>query len=131
MNALSLDLRKRVLAVYDETGHKTNTCKQFNIGRPTLNYWIRLRDETGSLEQPSWESGPKHMIKDWAAFEAFVKASQFDTVVQLAVLYEAHFGEPISLGRLYRALKKIGWTPKKRVSATVRPIAAGRRSSTG
>ena len=115
MPVLSLDLRKRVLATYDQTGHKSLTCQQHSIARTTLDKWIRLRDATGSLEQRPWSSGRKFLIEDWAAFEAFVKSSRFDTARQLAVLYEARFGQPITTGRLYRALKHIGWTPKKRV----------------
>ena len=131
MGVLSLDLRERVLAAYDRSGHKSQTCAEFGIARTTLDKWLKLRERTGSLRQRDWRRGRTTLIQDWAGFEAFVNASTFDTVKQLSVLYEAHFGESITQPRLWRALRHIGWTPKKRVSATVKPIAADRRSSTG
>ena len=49
MGGLSLDLRERVLAAYDRSGHKSHTCAEFGIARTTLDKWLKLRERIGSL----------------------------------------------------------------------------------
>jgi transposase len=48
----SNDLRERVFAYYDDNHGQENTCEVFQISRATLNNWLRLRRETGSIELP-------------------------------------------------------------------------------
>ena len=115
MAVLSTDLRQRVVETYEKTKNKRQVCLTFKIARTTLDSWLRLKQQTGSLEQQAWKHGPDTLIQDWNAFTAFVKQSKFDTIKQLVPLYEKYFGEPIHYERLRRAMRKIGWTNKKRV----------------
>ncbi|MCE1272680.1 MAG: helix-turn-helix domain-containing protein, partial [Acinetobacter sp.] len=50
MRAHSLELRKKVMAAYRQTKHKSNVCKQFNIARSTLDEWISLEKNTKDLK---------------------------------------------------------------------------------
>ena len=124
MAVLSTDLRSRVIAAYEQTGNKSQVCRTFNIARTTLDDWIKLKERTGNLEQAPWQRGTRPLIKDWDAFKAFVEQSSFDTIKQLVPLYEQYFKEPIEYERLRRAMHTIGWSRKKRVSPTVKPVIA-------
>ena len=47
-NGYSNDLRERVLSYYDDGHTQNETCEVFDIGRRTLNRWLKLRRDTGS-----------------------------------------------------------------------------------
>lgn len=48
-NGYSTDLRERVLSYYDDNHKQQETCELFGINRSTLNSWLKLRRETGSV----------------------------------------------------------------------------------
>lgn len=48
----SVELRERVLAYIEQGGKKVDASVLFNVCRPTINQWIKLKQETGSLEPP-------------------------------------------------------------------------------
>ena len=126
MAVLSTDLRQRVVETYEKTKNKRQVCFTFNIARTTLDRWLKLKQQTGSLAQQDWKHGPDTLIQDWDAFTAFVKQSKFDTIKQLVPLYEQCFAEPIHYERLRRAMRKIGWTNKKRVSPINKQIQSNK-----
>jgi transposase len=131
MPVLSTDLRTRAIEAYERTGKKSQVCQTFNIARTTLDNWIRLRAETGSLEQQAWGRGRKHTISDWDTFRAFVEQASFDTITQLVPLYEQHFGKAIDYERLRLSVQRLGLTHKKRVSRTAKPTTSANVSSAG
>lgn len=49
-NGYSNDLRKRVLAYYDDNHTQKETCAVFGISRSALTDWLKLRRETGSAD---------------------------------------------------------------------------------
>lgn len=121
MAVLSTDLRTRVIAAYETSRNKRQVCLRFNIARTTLDDWIKLKAQSGSLDQVKWDRGPKTQIKDWEAFKVFVEQAKFDTVKQLVPLYKEYFNQPIEYKTLLRAMHRIGFTLKKRPSATNKP----------
>jgi len=58
--------------------------------------------------------GNGHKIIDWDKFREFVKTHGDKTQAQMAALWEGD----ISARTISRALNKIGWTRKKRLTAT-------------
>jgi transposase len=124
MPVLSTDLRTRAIEAYERTGKKSQVCQTFNIARTTLDHWIKLKSETGSLDQQAWGRGRKHTISDWDAFKAFVEQASFDTIKQLVPLYEQYFGKPIDYERLRVSVQRLCMTHKKRVSRTAKPITS-------
>jgi len=48
----SLDLRERVIAFVEQGGKKVDASVLFNVSRPTINIWIKLKQETGALKKP-------------------------------------------------------------------------------
>ncbi|TCM67805.1 transposase [Acinetobacter calcoaceticus] len=109
MAVLSTDLRERVLNAYELMGNKSKVCRHFNIARSTLDDWIKLKTETGQLEQPQWRRGPAPKLQNLQAFQHFVEHTEFQTLKQLLPLYQQHFGESISYSGLRRAMQRIDW----------------------
>ena len=117
----SVDLREKVMQLYRETNHKSCTCKTFRISRTTLDDWILLEEQTGALKQPKIISGRPPAIKDMAAFKEFVEVTPFSQVKDLVPLFEQKFGYKVRYGVLLRAMHKLNWTRKKRVSSIDKP----------
>lgn len=46
----SIDLREKVMQFYHQNNHKLNICETFRISRVTLDDWIRMEAQTGSLK---------------------------------------------------------------------------------
>lgn len=113
MGVYGLELRERVLAAYEGHGNKSWVCREFHIARTTLDDWIRWQGE-GRLKPVSWSRGRRSKIQDWEEFRAFVAQASFATVEALQVLYESHYGHRLGRSACYEALKRIGYTHKKR-----------------
>lgn len=113
MAVLSTDLRVRAVEAYELSGNKSQVCRTFNIARTTLDDWIKLKSETGSLEQKSWDRGKALGIKDLDEFRQFLEQTSFNTLKELIPLCEQRFGQLILYEHLRRAAHKVGWTHKK------------------
>ena len=73
--------------------------------------WCQLKAETGDVyPKPLKPQGPKCLIKDWDKFKRFVEANADKTQRELAELWE----DDISARSISRAIKRIGFTRKKR-----------------
>ena len=119
----SVDLREKVIQFYKESKHKSKTCELFNIARTTLDNWILLEQQTGQLKQPkSPNAGRPSCILDLQAFEEFVKITPFAQAKDLVPLFESRFGYRVSYQVILGALNRMGWTHKKRVFSTDKPV---------
>jgi hypothetical protein len=76
---------------------------------------LKRQRETGDfLALPNEPPGNGHKITDWDKFREFAKINGEKTQVEMALLWD----EEISSRTISRALKKIGFTRKKRPMAT-------------
>ncbi|MFW2162501.1 IS630 transposase-related protein [Acinetobacter beijerinckii] len=114
MRAYSLDLRKKVMAAYLQTKHKSKVCQQFNIARSTLDEWISLEKNTKDLKPlPAVRNGRPFTIKDLKSFEEFVDTTPYKRIQDLLEPFEQKFGYKISYSILWRGLSKIGRIKKQ------------------
>jgi len=114
MPRYSIETRKAAIAAYKKTDYKLAVCKEFNISRVTLDAWIKLEEETGSLTpKPTKKRGVPAHIKDWDAFQAFVKNTKFQNISDLVPLFEQHFGYSVSYAVLVRAIHVLGLRRRK------------------
>lgn len=122
----SYDLRRKVIEAIELNGMKRCEASEFfNISRNTINMWFQRRRETGEFKAKVRENrGNSHKITDWDKFRAFVETHGDKTQVEMAQLWD---GE-ISDRTISRALKKIGFTRKKRPTATVNGMRTNDRS---
>jgi transposase len=121
----SYDFRQKVLQAIELDGLKKQEASElFNISRNTINLWLQRKAETGDVQAlPNRPPGNNHKITDWEQFRAFAKTHGEKTQVEMAQLWEGDISDSEALLRsadrtISRALKKIGFTRKKRPTAT-------------
>lgn len=116
----SYDLRQKVIEAIELNGMKrTEASEYFNISRNTINLWLQRKAQTGDFQTKVREYQPKNRkITNWEKFRAFVETHGDKTQVEMAKLWD---GE-ISDRTISRGLKKIGFTRKKRPTATVKEM---------
>jgi transposase len=118
MNAYSLDLRLKVLDAIDRGIPRTEVVRTFSVSMPTLERYLRRRRQSGDLApKPSPGRTPsicatleeKRML--WEQLEENNEA----TLERHCELWEERRGVRVSLSTMSRAVRKLGWTFKKRV----------------
>ena len=113
--AYSDDLREKALAAVDRGDKKSHVSRAFSISRNTLDLWLKRREVTGSATPiRHYHRGPEPKINDLEAFRAFAQTYGHLTQQQMA----ERWPEPITNRTIGKALKRIGFTRKKRPMAT-------------
>ncbi len=108
------DLRQKVLDAIDNGYCKTHVSRLFNISRNTLDLWLKRREETGSVSAiRAYRRGPQGKIADLEQFRTF--ASEHGHLTQKEMAAQWH--ESISDHTISKALRRIGFTRKKRAMA--------------
>ncbi|WP_324627415.1 helix-turn-helix domain-containing protein [Acinetobacter sp. MD2(2019)] len=94
----------------------------FKIARTTLDLWIKLEKHQGNANRPHPDkAGRPYKIKDLQAFKSFVETTAFSQAKDLVPLFEQTFGYCVSYANILFALKKLGWSHKKRVFSIDNP----------
>lgn len=115
MEALGIDLRKRVIAAVDNGMHIDEAAKIFNVCRRVIYNWLSLRKVTNSLAPKSgYQHGHSHKVTDWDQFRDFAEKHKYCTCLQMTVEWEKLTGTSISESVIQRSLKKMGYTSKKK-----------------
>ena len=105
------DLRLKAVAAVDRGERKSHVALMFHISRNTLNLWLKRRENTGSISpEQHFTRGPQPKIADLDQFRRFAKEYGHLTQAEMA----EQWSEPISADTIGVALKKIGFTRKKR-----------------
>ena len=113
--AFSLDLRERVITAIDNNMHVDEAVKVFKVSRRVIYEWLELRKETGSLAPKSgYQHGHSHKITDWDQFRDFAEKHKYCTSSQMKIEWKKLTGIDASEDVILRALKKIGYTSKKK-----------------
>jgi len=108
------DLRTKAIEAIDRDVPKIEVCRLFNISRNTLDLWLKRQKETGDYQAvTNFQTGSRHKITDWERFAAFVKEHGGKTQAQMAQLW----GEGVTQQNISDALKKLGISRKKRLTA--------------
>lgn len=116
----SYDLRQKVIQAIALDGMKKIEAAQvFGISRNTINLWLKRQSETGDFQAlPNKPPGNGHKITDWEKFREFVQVHGDKTQVEMAKLWSG----AISDRTISRALKKIGFTRKKKLMVIEREM---------
>lgn len=111
----SCDLRQKVIDALDRDMTKSEASRVFAISRNTIDLWLNRRQQTGEVKaKQGYQQGSCHKITNWQRFRQFAQAHGGRTQVEMAHLWEGD----ISQRTIGRALAKIGFTRKKRPTAT-------------
>ena len=105
----SLDLRKRIIASVESGVKLEKVAKTFKVCVATIERWIKLKQQTGSLEGKSgYQIGHSHKITNLEEFKKFVLENKNDSLETLA----KKLGN-VSDTTVGRAMKKIRFSKKK------------------
>lgn len=134
MKAYSQDLRQRVLRAVDQGYQRDEIIKVFGISRATIKRYLKARRETGEVKTKRHPGRPP---KKFAPLEAKVveqlKLHEDATLEMHCQFYEDQHSVRVSTSTMSRAIKRVGWTRKKRrwvpLNATKRPALLGENSS--
>ena len=127
----SQDLRLRVLAALESGMSKMQAHKTFGISRSTIDDWLQLRHQTGSVQaNTTYRRGAAPAIADLAAFKAFMQRHQHSTLGQMRAAWQQETGQKLSTMPFSTALRRLGDTRKKRATFTA-SVATKRVRSSG
>jgi len=116
--AYSLDLRLKALAAVARGEKKSHVSRTLNISRNTLDLWLKRREQTGSPAAKVYRHGPDPKINNLETFREFAEREGHRTALEMAQLWP----EPVSDVTLGKALKRIEFTRKKRLTGTGREM---------
>jgi len=124
----STDLRECVLRSIDEGQSKSAAHRTFHISRTTIDHWLALREQSGSVARRAVRR-PRPPQLHGAAFEEFVGGHADATLDEMAQAWHEQGGALLTAMSFSRALRGLGWTRKKSVGATRSVMKRHARSS--
>lgn len=114
--ALSVDLRKRVIAAVDENMPVSEAARLFKVARRNIYYWLDLRKKSNNLNPKNgYQRGHSHKIKNLDEFKLFVEENKHSTAKQMVIDWEKKTNVKMSETVMGRYLKRIGYSRKKNV----------------
>ena len=112
-----IELRERVISAIDEGMSKWEAHQTFKVSRSTIDDWLKLREETGSLKaNTSYRRGPERAIEDTEENRTFFEEHKYKTLEQMRKAWFEKVGEWLSDVTMSKTLKRFGYTRKKRVT---------------
>ena len=115
MKAYSQDLRERVLRAVDQGYQRADIIKVFGVSRATIKRYLKQRRETGEVSvKPIPGRPPKKFAPLQAHLVAQLEAHPDATLEAHCQIWEEQQGVVVSTSTMSRAIKRVGWTRKKR-----------------
>ena len=116
MKAYSLDLRTRVLCAIDGGMSRAEAVRTFQVSLGSIKRWLRLRQSCGSLA-PRLRKGKTASISATQLATLRFQLEQFPdaTLAEHAARWNADHATTLSPWTLGRAIRRLGFSRKKRV----------------
>lgn len=121
-----VELRERVIKLWQLGRTWEELAEVFQIGRATVNRWVRRYRATGTAN-PLPHGGGQPLRTDDAVVVRLIEAAPDRTRAEVADAYAKATGVPLSVASIGRALQRLGFTRKK--SRWFRPSETAPRSS--
>src|SRR5919199_3005907 len=114
MKAYSLDLRERVVRAVGDGQSQAAVARTFQVSRSTVKRYLAQQRRTGSLmpKQPTRQPpqlGPAQQPALLVQLEAHPDA----TLAEHCTRWATEQGVTVSVPTMWRAIARLGWTPKK------------------
>ena len=134
MRAYSTDLKERLVRAVAEGQPMREAARRFGVAVNTVKRAVVQARETGSLERKPIPGCPRRIgVEQEAALRARLEAAADATVWEHGGWWAEQYGQQLSEATLWRAIRRLGWTQKKRhwqpVSATRRRAKPGGKRS--
>lgn len=115
MKAYSVDLREKVLRAVDQGYQRTEIIKLLGVSRATIKRYLKQRRETGSIAPKAIPGRtPKKLGLLQADLAAQLQAHDDLRLEDQCRLWEQTHGVLVSTSTMSEAIKRLGWTRKKR-----------------
>lgn len=126
MKAYSLDLREKVLRAVDQGYPREEIVKLLGVSRATIKRYLKQRRETGEVG-PKTIPGrtPRKLASLQAELVAQLIAHDDVSLTEHCRLWEDSHGVKVSRSTMHEAIKRLGWTRKKRRWV---PLSGGKTS---
>jgi len=126
MKAYSVDLRAKVLRAVEQGYAREEIVKLLGVSQATIKRYLKQRRETGDMApKPIPGRPPKKLGPLQAELVAQLQAHNDLGLEDQCRLWEQSHGVRVSTATMSRAIKRIGWTRKKRHWV---PASGGRKS---
>lgn len=126
MKAYSNDLREKVLRAVDQGSPRAEIIKLLGVSRATIKRYLKQRRETGSVAPKAIPGRtPKKLGLLQAELAAQLQAHADLRLEDQCRIFEQTHSVHISTSTMSEAIKRIGWTRKKRRWV---PVSAVRKS---
>jgi transposase len=112
--AISEDLRLRVLKMYRGGKTAAEAAAYFGVCDRSVYRWDKQEKDQGTLASGRARSGRKSKIVIDRRFEEFAKATAHQTLQAMADRWNQMAEEQVSQMAMCRAVRKLGWSRKKR-----------------
>jgi len=126
---ISEDLRVRILNMYRSGATAVEAATHFGVCARSVYRWDKLEKKQGTVSSGHTRSGRKSKIVVDEQFEEFAKATATQTLQAMADYWNQKAEEHVSQMAMCRAVKKLGYTRKKRRIATKKPARRSKRGS--
>ena len=122
MRAYSLDLRERVVRAVDQRYSRAEISRLFSVSSATIKRYLKRRRETGHLHsRPIPGCPPQKRVPLCKGLVAQLEAHPDATLEMHCQYWEQATGVRMSTSTMSRAIRRLGWTRKKKtVGATER-----------
>lgn len=115
MKAYSIDMRERVLQAVDKGYPRTEIIKLFGVSRATIKRYLKQQRETGDLNVRPIPGRPsKKFAPLQAGLVTQLQAYPDATLEMHCQMWEQEHGLRVSTTTMGRAIRRVGWTRKKR-----------------
>lgn len=115
MKAYSQDVRERVLRAVDQGIARSEIVRVLAVSLATIGRYLKQRRETGHVRPKAIPGRPsKKMNPLQAGLQGQLEAFPDATLEQHSQYWEQTSGMQVSRWSMSRALKRLGWTRKKR-----------------
>ncbi len=98
---------------------KTKVHQQFKVSRSTIDDWLKLRQETGKVEaKRDYCRGCPPALGGTVEVRTFIEAHKHSTLTEMVQKWQQERGATLSTMAFSRALKRHGYSRKKRAIST-------------
>src|SRR5262249_40014625 len=109
------DLRERIVRVVADGQPLREAARRFGVSVSAVKRYVVRQQETGSLERTPIPGGPRKISREQEALlRARLQAAPDATVLEHCAWWEEHQGQELSEATMWRAMRRLGWTHKKR-----------------
>jgi transposase len=125
MRAYSIDLKERLVRAVAAGQPMREAARRYNVAVTTVKRAVVQQRETGSLERRPIPGYPRRIgVEQEAALRARLEAAPDATVLEHCAWWAEHQGQQLSEATMWRAIRRLGWTHKKK---HWQPVSATRR----